>query len=370
MPVYKDKERKTWFYRGAYIDSLTGKKRYYKKRGFVKKDDAKKAEYNFLLSKRSSSHSHTLDDMFNEMCSYQKNRIREDTITNDKKKYRSHIKPYFGNKKMTDIQVREIILWQEKLSEKGYSYNYIDNIYNALSKTYTYAYRVYGLEYNPIKRAGRLKKPDEIKKEMLTYDFKTFSRFISYVDELVYEVLFTMLYMTGMRRGELLALQWKDLKNDFITINKSCKQAKGGFTIGPPKTKNSYRTIKLDKNTTKLLKRYRKHKEKTVDYSQEFYIFGDYRPISFTTLKRKQTEYMKKAEVPIIRTHDFRHSHASLLINNKMPLPAIAARLGDTITTVLETYAHLFEESNTEVSEFLDSLDKKLPKSCPKQHIN
>ena len=58
--------------------------------------------------------------------------------------------------------------------------------------------------------------------------------------------------------------------------------------------------------------------------------------------------------IPRITTHQFRHSHASYLISNNIPVHLIAERLGDTVEIVLKTYAHLFPETEKEIIDLLE----------------
>lgn len=94
----------------------------------------------------------------------------------------------------------------------------------------------------------------------------------------------------------------------------------------------------------------------TDEFNKSWFIFGNFDPISFNVLGRKKEKYEKIAKVKHIKIHDFRYSHVSLLIDNNMPLPAIAKRVGDNIETILKTYSHLFETSNVEVMNFLNKL--------------
>lgn len=160
-----------------------------------------------------------------------------------------------------------------------------------------------------------------------------------------------------MRRGEILALQWKDFKNNSLSIYKSYSK----YGLGETKTENSIRKVKLNKTNIKLLNDLYIEAKKKDHFNEDLYIFGDVKPISFHMLTRKKDYYIEKSGVKRIRIHDFRHSHASFLINNHIPLPAIADRLGDTINTVLNTYAHLFENSVDELLELIENNSNILP---------
>lgn len=178
--------------------------------------------------------------------------------------------------------------------------------------------------------------------------------------------MFNFLYFTGMRRGEVAALHWKDiyLKTGVIRITKTMS-----FKVRPPqettpKTKNSIRNIRMPKILLDVMKDYKVRCEKYYGFTDDFYIFGADRPVDPETLRRKLSYYIVKTNdkliseekntVPVIHVHSFRHSHASFLINQKMYDYDIAKRLGDTVETIRETYAHWFENAEDEIMAAFD----------------
>lgn len=83
---------------------------------------------------------------------------------------------------------------------------------------------------------------------------------------------------------------------------------------------------------------------KIAGFSNIFFVFGDDNYVSYITMDRKKDYYFNLLGVKRITMHQFRHSHASLLISNNVPLNVIAKRLGDTPDVVLKTYAHRFQK--------------------------
>ena len=95
---------------------------------------------------------------------------------------------------------------------------------------------------------------------------------------------------------------------------------------------------------------------KIAGFNDNFFVFGDNEYMSYTTIDRKKDHYFDLSDVKRITMHQFRHSHASLLISNNVPLNVIAKRLGDTPDVVLKTYAHLFPEKEAEVLKILNNI--------------
>lgn len=82
-----------------------------------------------------------------------------------------------------------------------------------------------------------------------------------------------------------------------------------------------------------------------VDFNLDVYVFGFYEPITSSTLDRHNRKYADISKCKRIRIHDFRHSHASYLINLKFDLFEISKRMGHTVQELTETYGHWFIES-------------------------
>ena len=273
--------------------------------------------------------------------------------------------PVFGNRKVTDISVADIIQWQNSLTEKGYAYKYKIAIRSSFNHFFSYL-KIYGID-NPISRVKGFKKNAEARKEMLFWTETEFIQFISCVDDFRYKTAFSFLYLTGCRKGEALALRWKDIdfENKQIDIHatltkmsdKTRKKSEGEkvtdvYRITTPKTENSYRKILLPITLVENLKKLKKQ-------SNSPFIFGTNNTIlSFSTLEHAFKRYIKQSGVKSIRIHDLRHSHVSLLINkgeNQLAtIYVIAARLGDSVEMVFKTYGHMFPSSQKDIIERLN----------------
>ena len=158
MPVYKDKQRGTWYISTSY----TPKKGFYKKktvRGFKKKSDAlnyervimiqlkQKAKYNFVLGLK-------LEDVWKEYSDYMRlTEWKDSTYNANSCIYKKHIKPYFLGRDLLQIQKKEITEWHTALVKKGLSKPSINVIHTAFSGIYTYANVMVAdkwIEYKPI----------------------------------------------------------------------------------------------------------------------------------------------------------------------------------------------------------------------------
>ena len=141
-----------------------------------------------------------------------------------------------------------------------------------------------------------------------------------------------------------------------LSITKSCN--KKGKKITTPKTSNSYREIDLPKVTMIALNNLFNEQSKIYGFEKNWYIFGGLESLPRTTITRTKDRIIDNLPIKRITLHEFRHSHVTLLRKLGYTVKQVAHRIGDTETTVIETYSHLFESDKCEISKGLDSLER------------
>ncbi|MGL5621954.1 site-specific integrase, partial [Cetobacterium sp.] len=234
---------------------------------------------------------------------------------------------------------------------KLYSQTYIKNIHNQLTAIFNYAIKFHSLQENPCHKAGSIGKTHA--EEMNIWTPEEFKLFIGILkNHHAAYVGFNILFWCGLRIGELLALEVKDIdfENETLNINKSYQRLKKEDIITEPKTPKSKRVLEMPSQLTSVLKDYLKTlykpKPSTRLIPHTKYIF-----------EHAMKKYSKIAGVKKIRVHDLRHSHASLLIHLGVNPLTIARRFGhEKVETTLNTYSHLFPNSNKEMIELLKSI--------------
>ena len=247
MSIYKDNVTGKWRVVYRYTD-WTGKTKQTSKRGFPTKREAQMWEHEQML-KHDAKLDMTFASFYEIYVEDKKERIRDNTWGTKNNIARTKILPYFGERKIAEIEPKDVIAWQNHLlafkraNGKGYSASYLRKIHSQLSAIFNHAVDFYHLLSNPAQKAGNI--AIEEYKEMLFWTKEEYLKFADVMmDKPVSYYAFEMLYWCGIREGELLALTPADF--DFTThtlrINKSYQRLNREDVITPPKTFKSNRS--------------------------------------------------------------------------------------------------------------------------------
>ncbi len=167
-----------------------------------------------------------------------------------------------------------------------------------------------------------------------------FKHFIKYVDDIVYKQFFNFMFFVGTRPGEALALKFSDIQGNYVRINKSRSNHKNR-EIGTTKNFSSNRLVQIDKVLVRDLNDLHDYYIKKYGFDYDFIVFGGMKPLSPTTINRHKIDACKKANIRPITLHQFRHSHATLLISKNIMINEVSRRLGHSKTsTTLDIYTH------------------------------
>lgn len=352
MPVYKNPDSGTW-YSICWFTDWKGVRKQKCRRGFTSKREALEWEREFLMQ-RQADVDMTFDSFVQLYEKDIKPKLKLNTWLTKESIIQKKILPYFKDRKLSEITVKDIMDWQNEIRSltdskgKPYSTTYLKTVHNQFSCIFNHAIKYYGLQTNPAARAGNM--GSEEKKEML---FWTKAEYIKFIDAMMDKPMsfyaFEMLYWCGIREGELLALTPADF--DFtgssVSINKSYQRLNGQDVITTPKTKKSNRIVKMPQFLC----------DEMQDYIKMFYSAGKNDrifPVSKHYLKHEMERGCKETGVKKIRIHDIRHSHVSLLIDMGFTALAIADRVGHESIDITYRYAHLFPTRQTEMAEKLN----------------
>lgn len=307
--------------------------------------------------------------------------LEEDDLKNGRKisyastqrnNYERHIKPYFENTNLNKLTYDHIFEFREYLKTKPkkqneketLSYNTINKVLILLKKIFDTGIRKSLIDKNPVENLRKLpiRKPN-----IKFWSIEEFTRFRELIrdDEISYDLFFVIAFFTGMRMGEILALNWNDINllTNTIFVTKTVYFVNNTSYINTTKTRSGTRNITINKKLAEMLKDWKeKQKEKLKEFTEntdELQIIQS-TPITITKnmIDKKFKQILERdKDLKRIRIHDLRHSHASLLINQGEDYLVVKERLGHaSITTTIDTYSHLYPSKQKALANKLDDL--------------
>ncbi len=330
---------------------------------------AVEAEINYKVKSKSEIvKKMTVQQLYDEYIKNVKIDIRESTLDKKERMYELYIKEFLSSKTIDKLTVPLLQDWKLMINDKGYALKTKQNIYGVLRALLNYAFKMGHIPQNPLIKVGNFKNPSEIKKEMQYYTSEEFLTFIKPARESAYAgtlqdygfyIFFMFAYYTGARKGEINALRWCDIKDEEMCITRSVAQKlKGCDRITPPKNKSSIRNIQLPVPLLKELETYKAKCKELEGFNEECFVCGFDKSLRDTSIQKRNERYAKSADVKVIRIHDFRHSHASLLANNGINIQEIARRLGHSnIEMTLNTYSHLYPKEQERALDILNKIE-------------
>lgn len=364
---YLTKDGETRYMLQAYlgVDPFTGKQRRTTRRGFKTQKEAKKAERELLLSVEENgftdhSSKPTFEEVANLWLESYETTVKPTTYQNTRKYLNILIKDYFSDIRIESISVsmmQQIVL---KLSKRYTAYSLYLSVVNRVFK---FAMSLGIVQANPVDRIIRPKQQPP-KSEKIALTKEELNQFLTLAKEHARPVLYaawhTLAY-TGLRKGELLGLEWSDidLDNKVISVQHNLVMVNGKYRIQSPKTRKSIRKITIDDTTASVLKSWKLEQKKLFfknGVKNSNIVFsgssGEYLDKSHFRVSLKK--FLKRYDLPAITVHGLRHTHASLLFEAGVEPKTISDRLGHAnIQTTLDMYTHLNDNQRSDVADRL-----------------
>lgn len=308
----------------------------------------------------------TLQQLYDEYIAVKEHEVRRSTLEKTKSVLGNHVmNTDLPQKRLDKISKTVLQDWKNSLAKKDIKVSTKNNAIRDFNAMLNYAVKMDYIIKNPLKDIGKFKDAyfQVAEEKIHYYTPEQFKKYIgvakanrdTLTDYGCY-IFFLLAFYTGMRKGELNALKWSDLDGNTIHVRRSiCQKVKGGYEETPPKNKASYRSLQLPKKVIKELDEYRDVLNANVQYSESLRMCGGFKPIPDTVLENHNTFYAESAGLPHIRIHDFRHSHASLLINENINIMEISRRLGHSdVKMTWNTYGHLYPKIEEQVLSVLE----------------
>ena len=350
IKTYKKSDGKTYYEFSIRVNNKTTRRR-----GFKSKEEAKRAY--FKLSDELEKNSHidnriTYQKVYDKWIEIYKSTVTESTLQKTLTDFNNHILPYFGKYPISKIKP---YICQEYVNSLKHYING-KSIFNQAKRVYEFAVKMNIADKNPF---NNVILPKFKEKKVIT-DFLTVNEvkiLLDYIEsDLYWYCAFRLLIYTGLRRGELLALEWNDIdfKNNELNVNKTLTRGIDyQLYISNGKTKKSVRKIILDKDTVLSLKKLKLNSNNKIIFPNKK---GKYRRLG--DIADMLNKIIKNTGIKRIRVHDLRHTHASLLFASGATAKEVQERLGHTdIKTTMNIYTHVTEDKRKEaVDKFVNYL--------------
>lgn len=366
---------KAWSFQ-AYlgIDPVTKKSIKTTRRNFKTKKEAQLAlsrlQVDFEKNDLSNYKNMTFKQLYSLWFEQHSKDIKITTQQRIKIHFENHILEHFGALKISDITplyCQKILnSWAESLATYKHLRTYVNMVFK-------YGILINAITDNPMERTITPKKKQTVKKMTDNYYTKSelkhfFTCLLRLKDRRAY-TFFRVLAFVGLRKGEAMALTWKDIdfSNSTITINKTLVELQNGdLLIQDTKTESSNRIVKVDNQTMDILKEWKNHilqeklrlgeREKdfhknvvfcnSVLYRDNTYLYKSY---PNNVLKKVHKHF---PDMKIIKVHDFRKTNASLLFESGASIKDVSQRLGHKSTKVTtDIYIMVTETKQNETAE-------------------
>ena len=356
------KKGNVWTFR-VYVGKnlATGKRRQIYRGGFRTKKAAELAKAEFIAQVKKNGYftpNHEKFDVFinNWLETVYKNEVQPTTFERTTSIVNHHLLPAFAITQVSNIKTFDVQQFLANKISEGLSPSYIKIMRNILSKAFQTAIDWELTNKNPMER---VKGPSIERKKKDVWSIEEVKKFLNQCDDLRWKIAFLIALHTGMRRGEILALKWKnvDFDKQSIKVKETLAYTKElGLFFKAPKTATSVREVIVSDILLDLLKELKLEQEKlefrmgTSYHPYDLLISTiDGKPIHPRNLVRKFKQLIQKAELKEIAFHDLRHTNATLLMKQGVNPKIVSERLGHAnVGITLDIYSHVDLEMQRE----------------------
>ena len=274
------------------------------------------------------------------------------TLSLYRQRITDYVYPYLGHINVAKLNAFVMSQFYKQLKANGQSADMQSKVGQLLRTCLQYGMEK--LKLVSENAAADFPLPTVVKQEMRPLDEDQLKKFLHAARKCRLFVLFLMAVDTGMRQGELIALEWVnvDLTTGVVSVRKSARKEKGGMRIKDVKTTKSKRSIRLTHRTLAALSELRAGSSSAIVFTTKK---GQY--VDKGNLRITFRRILKNAGLPMIRFHDLRHTHATLMLMKTKNIKAVSARLGHAdIRITLNTYAHLIPAMEDEIVAAMEEM--------------
>ena len=366
MAVYQSKsvtkDGKSFFYKVQYTTGDSEETRTKVSKKYATREEAMQAEHDFLIwivDYKDVPVDMTFQELYDKFLEDRKQVCKFTTLATYPNMYK-YLK-VFMKIKCVDYDIEHFNKWKKQMvANKKICLRYKNDILKHWKSVLNFGTRWYDFNFLSVyRKMDKFKDPNGLKKEMKYYTLPEFKKFISGEEDSMWRCYFQTLYYCGLRCGESRGLMWKDIdfNKKLLSVNRQVidtpKDWDEPYVISDPKTKTSRRVIPICNVLLDAFNIYKNELESKNQYNINNFVFS---PSDGTTPLRDNHILTRKKKIEKatgskhIRTHDFRHSCASLLINSGGNVSMVAKYLGHSeVEETLNTYSHMFPSALDDV---------------------
>lgn len=297
----------------------------------------------------------SITQLFNEWMRSIKHQVKESTAANYFLKAQKHILPAFGKMQVEALESADVYSFIELKQQSGLSNRYISDIIIVMKTLFKYAVRTYHI-FNPMTDIELPRKKSSDIKLLDSYEQDKLQQFIhNHQNRASLGVALSM--ATGIRIGELCALQWEDIdfEKRILTVRKTIQRIqtphekrKTKLVITEPKSESSKRKIPIPECVVEFLKKFR-------GKAKEFIVSGKNKPFEPRTMQYRFSKILKNAKLPSVHFHALRHIFASNCIKLGFDVKSLSELLGhSSVEITLNRYVHSSFEQKREYMKRLN----------------
>lgn len=341
-------------FRVYVTDNLGNRKQFYRSSPtWTRKGHAEIAQSDFLKSIHQPK-SMTFGEVYLLYIENKRMTVKKNTLYNLEISSKGHILPEFEKMRIDRITYQNILSWQRKLITKSFSNEHLIKIQKNFKSILHWSYLHDYIDKDPC-RTMKYVKHDEIPKKKTILTPSEFTQFIQVVDDPIFKTMYMILYWCGLRIGEVVALTYDDinLAKGTLTVNKTYNFQY--HEIHTPKTKNSYRVVEMPLAVCNEVNQLMKYYSDKYHHDQDSRLF----PVgSYPKISSRLKEWIALSKTKPFTHHDLRHSCVSLLANAGFNDFQAAKRMGHDVKMFNETYGHLFESKQKEMTKAMNKMQK------------
>jgi len=351
------KNSKGWYFRIRVYDYIQGKNIGVARYCFNTKKEAVEAAYRLKLDYTPKEikrlERSTFESVYQEYLVKRKKEKKITSFYNLVPSLDKNILEYFKGYTINNINHQIFSKWIRQLDSKDLTIVYKNTMLREMKGIAIFIRKNYKVDLTFIEDESPFRSDEFKQEDKKYYSIEQFNTFISHVDEVLYHAMFSTMFYTGLRLGELRALTWNDYYDTYFDIVKSVNtriiKQTGKMMLTAPKTKNSVRTVTIPEVLNESIKAHYEQCKNKSGFSNAWFIFGDTYPIAETTIRNRLQSYAYKANVHYVNPHGFRHSYITLLYQLGVDELITSKSVGhESILTTRNIYTQISEKQKND----------------------